>query len=187
MGWKKFPDISKDIREKAEKDLDEIHAEFLDALLTGLPTENGHAHEAYLSGLSQAPQTHSTETSSVISKHASKASGDATAASAGTGEYFDQGDRIGVHIDPGLPFIDKLISGGTIKKIGHGHKGHGIKGPGPLYSPRAASGPSGWLMWYDESGKQHFAQTRPVPESPFMKEAHSKANSAASRLGWKEI
>ena len=186
MGWKKFPDILADVQKKAKQDLETIHADFAQTLLTELPVESGHAHQAYLTAIEEAVDTDSP-VSVAVSSFESEASGDPTAISAASGSSFETATSVGVSITPGLPFIETLDQGGTIGKIGGisaGRKVDGVAGIGKLYGERLGGGSAGFLMWY-EGGKQVFQMKRDVQALGFIKTAFSIADSTARQLGWK--
>lgn len=186
MPFTKDPPILADVAKKAVKDFDTIHSELLDELFANLPVENGHAHQAYVSAIESANIPDAPKTQSNVSQASSSASGDPKASENAKGYYTKTDTSISVQINPGLPFVETLESGGTIEKMGG--RGAGIKlnseGPGPLYGPRVSGGRVGALMWM-EGGQKVFRMYRTVSAIGFVKKALARADKIAQSLGWK--
>lgn len=166
---------------------DKLCARFFQVVLSNLPREDGHAHEAFLStieksGLLGAVQGGSLQV--VLSHFAGHRSGDRRAKRFATGTARGGKSRISFKARVGLPFVRKLEYGGIIT-VGDlaGRRGVKIDGIGVLYGRRSTKG-RGVLRFRDASG-YHLATQR-VISSPFnfLRAGAAKAKASAKRFGF---
>lgn len=165
--------------------LDKVTEVFAHYLLSYMPKEDGHGHEAFATAMEKVPLP---ATSRVPDQYAGTRSGDPTAKQHGHAGYSNTDAAVSVSLEASLPFLHKLETGGTIR-VGdmQGNKGAkegGASTAGQLYAPRMA-GTSGRLFWRDAQGI-HTAKTRNItPGLKFMANAANQARLKAKQLGLK--
>lgn len=180
MPFTKVPKMRDKAIEYAREDIDRLAAKIADVVLTTIPAENGHAHEALITAHNVVRMPHDDETYAVLSTHENKASGDARASKAGRGTYRETKYTVRLSIRAGLNFLAVLEDGGTLYPINPG--GTKVGTPGELYGKRSKTG-SGWLMW-EEDGVKRFAKARTLPGYHSLQEAKQKADLLANQLGY---
>lgn len=175
------------LRAMAVDALERVTVTFANVLLSGMPIENGHGHEAWMTALEQIPRP---KIARVPQSNMGVRSGDPEAQKRGKGTYAESSDRVSIALEANLPFLHKLEVGGTSIKVGDlsGNKGTKVGGAstvGELYAARNTTG-RGLLMWRDATGK-HFRKEREIPTGlRFMARAVEVARQKASQLGLKK-
>lgn len=167
--------------------VEKVTVTFANVLLSAMPIENGHGHEAVMTALEQVPNARIAR---VPQSNMGVRSGDPLARKAGFAEYGESDAAVSVSLEARLPFLHTLEVGGTIR-VGdlsgnQGQKTAGMETLGELYASRKGDGRPGVLMWRDASGK-HFRYIRNVsPGLGFMARAASVARLKAKQLGLKK-
>lgn len=182
-------------QKKREKDLDAIVAEYADAFMTGVPQDDGHAHEAMTTVLQKAKFPRRQHIETVMSIHAGKRSGSPKAQSLSQGTFRQSRYRCSWRYTIKIPFISKLDKGQPIYPIAHGTKTQGRATEGQLYASRRRRGRPGVLMW-SEGGQRFFSrlsgsgpnrrsEPRQLPAFHFTIQAQERAKEKARELGWR--
>lgn len=163
-----------------------VAALVVDELLAVTPVENGHAHQSWITAALEAAGglgANGVAVSRAAAIHDGEASGDPTAKAAGHGSVVESQHATRVAIETDLHFVNVLEFGGTLTPIAPGgRKLHGIRGPGPLLSPRARVG-TGLLMWTDSGGSTRFARSRTFAAGGYVRRALLRVRQAVRAEG----
>jgi hypothetical protein len=183
--------LSKRIAQKRNSLTDHLTAVFLETVLNETPIENGHAHQAWISGADQAAEAlwQSGRIERTAEKHRTKASGDPEAEKAGKGTVSRTKTQLIVTIWNKLPFVRKLEYGLPItvgdRGGNRGPKRHGAATIHELYAPRLPNGKGSWatgfLMW-KEGGTWKFSKVRRPPATGAFAKALAAVREAAKRF-----
>lgn len=158
----------------------------IDEVLAVTPVESGHAHQSWISAALEAAGglgANGVAVSRAAAAHDAVASNDPTAKAAGHGSVVETEHSTRVVMETDLHFVSVLEFGGTLSPIAPGgRKLHGIRGPGPLLSPRGRRG-TGLLMWKDSSGTTRFARTRSFSAGGYVRRALQRVRQAVRAEG----
>lgn len=181
----KIPDVVKSHEESFKIAFDRVVAAGLEGLLSAMPVESGHGHEAFISAADKAIPGPQTER--VLSRFDQDRSGDPKARRAGKGKLKLRGRNWRFRISAHLPFLVVLDQGGVLSVTGNrtggtGTKKGGVRTIGQLYAKRRqfTGGRHGVLMW-QQGGRKRFARVRNFPVADFMSAAYSSAKKEALR------
>lgn len=196
--------FEKQLKQIAHRAAARIAGIVVEDILERTPTEDGHAHEAWLTAAEQlsreAPPEVGKKLNESIARHSAKRSNDPRARDGGFGSAVETPDSISLRIENHLDFVSVMEHGGTLVPIEPGGpkeaqyrwKQAGRRGPmpptGELYGPRLdQSHGIGMLVWKDASGVTKRAFSRRVPAGNYVKKAVRLAKQRARQLGLKVV
>ncbi len=149
------------------------------------PVEDGHAHQAWLSGGTEAIGASAQQAFAESGVSSSGLSHDRLAVASGTGSKKVGKLRADVLIKNHLGFVKILEYGGVLRPIGPGGKKinpvHRPPMVGPLYGPRSSAG-RGMLVWTTPSGQTMSAPSRSYAPGRYVARA---LNLVQNKMGGK--
>lgn len=148
--------FKKVITKKCSRVVDVAAQMALKEVFRDTPVEDGHAHQAWLSGGTEAIGASVNQAFAESGVSPSELSGDRLAIASGNGKKTVTKLRADVRIQNRLNFVRILEYGGVLRPIGPGgRKINPVMRPpmvGPLYGPRSSQG-RGILVWTTPSGE----------------------------------
>lgn len=144
------------ITQKCSRVADKAAEMALREVFRDTPVEDGHAHQAWLSGGTEAIGAAANQAFAESGVSPSRLSHDRLAMASGDGKKTVAKLRADIRIQNRLNFVRTLEYGGVIRPIGPGgRKINPVMRPpmvGPLYGPRSSQG-RGILVWTTETGE----------------------------------
>lgn len=177
------------LQQKKEDTVEHVLAYLVGKLLTHQPTEDGHAHEAWLVAIDGVEKQYPT-VSRVAAHHDSKRSNDPTAKKYGESSVSQEKQRTTVVISNNLPFVKKIEYGIPItvgdESGNQGKKINPVKRPpekGPLYGQR--QGGSEGLLVFEQGGRIIKTKSHVSPHAGFLKRTIEETIQYAKSKGLK--
>lgn len=181
--------IRKELIKRKMEAADKALAYLFGKLLTYFPTEDGHAHEAWITAVEKLKGKF-TITDRVVDHHSGKRSNDPTAKKYGHASVKDSQKRLSVVIQNKLPFVRKMEYGLPItvgdESGNQGKKINPVKRPqekGPLYGRRGPG--SEGLLVFQQGGRLIKTKVRIPNETGFVDRAIKETVQFFKSKGYK--